>query len=225
MAKAHSVHFDAFGSIQPTGIVPGFNKYSQYLEKIISRHFDDHIDVMEKHFSDAELDEVFDYLGTVKKYCDKELSVGVVKPSFVMYDQHVRNFMVDPNTGKPTGYFDIEYGQSAHPNLEIGGSGLALFGFFSSKYVPSARDAFMKGYSAMNGPEEINDQKLETVHTANHLLSAVKSYDGKKDGIRDGWSDEFAKMVLGIIREGKVNCYDAFTDLVRPVTKQPTHPN
>ena len=67
------------------------------------------------------------------------------------------------------------------------------------------------------------DEQLETIHAANHIFSAIKSYH-KKGGVREDWSQTFVDMILGIVRSGKVDCYDAFTNLIRPVTKQPERP-
>jgi len=225
MAKAHSVHFDSFGAIQPEGIIPGVKRYGEYLEKIMNRHFTDHLDIVQRYFNPPELKEVFNYLKKVIHYANNDLMHDHVKPSFVLYDQHARNFFVHPETGVPTGFFDLEYGQSAHSNLEFGSLGVQLFGFYSAEYAKPAREAFMQGYVESHGPTEVENPMLETIHTVNHIFSAVKSYDGFNDGIRNDWSKAFAKMILGIVREEKVNCYDAFTDLIRSVTKQPVRPN
>lgn len=229
-AKAHSVKFDSYGSIQTEGVRDGKEKYGDYLKKIINRHTIDHLEMLETYFSEKELQEVFDYFNEVCIYANC-LDESKVKPSFVLYDQHSRNFMVDDQTGKPSGYFDIEYGQAAHPNLEFGSTALQIFGFFSGNnekqcadYIKKAKEKFMKGYLKNGGSESINDDTLETIHVANHIFSAIKSYH-KKEGVRENWSQKFADMVLGMTREGKVNCYFAFTDLIRSATKQPKQPN
>ena len=198
------------------------------MEHIISRHFSPRSRILESYFTEKELTEVFDYFEKSISDISKEFGARTdIRSSLVLYDQHSRNFFVDPKTGKPTGFFDLEYAQSAHPNLELGCMGVQLFGFFSGECVPAAREAFFSGYYANGGSRAIEHPALEAIHASNHLFSAVKSYHGKKDGIRDGWSQEFAKMVLSIVREGevKVSCYDAFTNLIRPVTKQPVKPN
>ncbi len=230
MAKAHSIHFDLYGSVQKAGLRNGKQKYGDDLKEIISRHTVDHLEMLESYFSEKELQEVFDYFDEVCKYANN-WDEDKVKPSFVLYDQHSKNFFVNEK-GKPSGYFDIEYGRAAHPNLELGSTALQLFGFVSGEnekqaqeYVKQARESFMKGYLRNGGLEIINDDALETVHAANHIFSAVKSYHNKRDGIRNNWSQAFADMVLGMTREGKINCYFAFTDLIRGATKQPAHPN
>lgn len=220
IAQVHSVHFDVFGQIQPDGILPGTVYYGDYLRQVINRHFHDHVEIVRQYLKEQELTEIFEYMERVVN--------GLVRtdarPSFVLYDQHARNFFVDPETGKPSGFYDLEYGQSAHPNLEFGSMCLQLFGFYSGEYVPIARASFLEGYKENGGPSEIEDPQIEAIHTINHIFSAVKSYHDIKDGIRDEWSQNFAGMVLGVARAGEVNCYDSFTDLIRPVTRQPVHP-
>jgi hypothetical protein len=222
IAKAHKVNFDSYGAIYPEDILPGTDTYGGFLENILKRHLSGHDGLTSFYFTDNEFGEIADYLQGVISYA-KNLGPHI-KPSLVLYDQHSRNYLVHPESGKPTGFFDLEYGTASHPNLELGCLNIQLFGFFSGKYEREAREAFMKGYLDNNGPEYIDDTFLETAHTTNHLFSALKSYHGLSDGIRDGWSREFANMLLGVVRAGKVNCYDAFTDLIRPVTKQPTSP-
>ncbi len=230
IAKAHSLNFDLYGSIQKEGIRNGKKTYSDYLsENIIDRHFEDHLEILEKYYSKEELEEINIFFKDAQKDI-KSLDESKIKPCFVLYDQHTKNFMVGDN-GRPSGYFDIEYGQAAHPSLEFGSIVPQLFCFFSGDnekqakdYIKQAREAFTQGYLRMDGEESINNETLEIIHIANHIFSAIKSYAHFKEGPLAGFSQAFAEMALGIARERKINCFYYFTDLRREATKQPKHP-
>ncbi|MBN2459953.1 aminoglycoside phosphotransferase family protein [Candidatus Woesearchaeota archaeon] len=227
--KTYSVPLDNFGKLDLEGnkpvIMSGTEKYGDYLETIIGRHFKGDLEIFQHYFNSADLKEIDDYFKKSTLYANTELAERKLKPSLVVYDIHSRNFFVDPD-GLVSGFYDLEYGQAAHPNLEIGGIALTLFGFYHGEYSrQKAREAFMEGYIENNGPADINEPRLEVIHTANHLFSAVKSYHGKKDGLRDDWSEKLSRMVLGIVRADEVNCHDTFTDMTRPVTRQPERPD
>jgi len=227
IAKAHNVNFDSFGSIRSDRIDPGDSNYGDYLEKVIGRHFSAPNEaVIMDNFSESEIREVKDYFIRTLNENRMRLDTRNVRPSFVLYDLHARNFFVDEETGEPSGYHSLGESQSAHPNLEMAALSLQLFAFFSEKYMPQAREAFLTAYHehSRTHPPLIENTGLETLHVANHLLSAVELYHGKRTDIRKTWSSEFAGLVLDVARTGEVNCYGKFIDIIRPVTRQPEQP-
>jgi len=60
LARAHSVKFENFGSIQPQGIVPGVSAYGLYLKQVIGRHLNPNdLSLLENYYTSSEIQEIF----------------------------------------------------------------------------------------------------------------------------------------------------------------------
>lgn len=223
LARTHNIHFKSFGSVQPEGIVPSLNNYGSYLEQILKRHFGYPYQILQHYYSDEEISEIVDYfIETIEQL----QSINNIAASLVLYDQHDTNFFINPQDGQISGIFDVEFGQAAIPVLEMASVSLQILSYYPNHFQ-EAYESFMEGYTKAGNPELIDIDSFETIHTlhvANHLLSAVKSYHDRKDGIRDRWSKAFAQMTLDIVYQGKVTCYRDFTLLINQDRKRRLEP-
>ncbi len=138
----------------------------------------------------------------------------------VMTDMHPMNFLVGKN-GQPTGFFDLEACQYAHPALEMYGIRLFLLNYYGN--VPAAEDAFYEGYHAAGGtynPELPENIALESTLGIMRLLELACSYSGVLDGIRDTWSDRFKQLLFESIEENKMKWCRA-AGILSEKTRQP----
>lgn len=167
-------------------------------------------------FSVTEFDLINNFLrGEISQDCsEKEDSV------LVMSDMHPMNFLVDDN-GQPTGFFDLEACQYAHPALEMYGIRLFLFNYYSN--VPEAEKRFFEGYAEAGGsynPSLSRNIALENVLGIMRLLELAISYNNVKDGMRDNWSDRFKQLLFESIEEGTMKWCKA-AEILREKTQQP----
>lgn len=141
-------------------------------------------------------------------------------PSFVMTDMHPMNFLVGED-GQPTGFFDLETCQYAHPALDMYGIRLFLFNYYRN--IPAAEKAFFNGFREEGGcydPELPQNKELEAVLGLMRLLELTVSYKGVNDGLRNTWSNRFKKLFLDGIAGNEMN-WNGAADILREKTQQP----
>lgn len=141
-------------------------------------------------------------------------------PLFVFTDMHPMNFLVAED-GQPTGFFDLETCQYAHPALEMYGIRLFLFNYYSN--TSAAEKAFFDGFMEGGGsydPELHENRKLETTLGLMRLLELTVSYKGVNDGLRNTWSNRFKKLFLDGIAGNEMD-WNGAADILREKTQQP----
>ena len=152
------------------------------------------------------------------------LQADNAKPVMVFTDMHADNFLVD-ETGKPSGYFDLESCQAAHPALEFYGLGFFLFNYLSADLFHQAEASFFAGYERTGGVYDrfssVN-AKLENLLATGRMLELSESYLGVKDGLRNSWSSRFKALLWQAIETDRVD-YMAVGDIFREKTRQPKH--
>ncbi|MCK5034856.1 MAG: phosphotransferase [Candidatus Sabulitectum sp.] len=141
-------------------------------------------------------------------------------PSFVMTDMHPMNFLVGED-GQPTGFFDLETCQYAHPALEMYGIRLFLFNYYSN--TSAAEKAFFDGFMESGGsydPELPGNKELETTLGLMRLLELAISYKDVDDGLRNTWSNRFKKLFLEGMAGNDMD-WSGAADILREKTQQP----
>ncbi len=213
LSATRSILFDRFGDIQPDGIGNGSTSLAERVAHIFERHWS-HARLT-TYFTE---DEQVELRAWVRASVDG-LRHWIAAPHLVVYDQHSRSLLVDPSTGKVSGIFDVEFAQAGPAELEVACASMQLFGLYGRNQFAAARAAFLEGYGAVaSGPEGV---VLEQCFMLNHFLSATLNlYDGVVDGIRDEWSQAFARAALDVIR----GSYDpaVLENLKRAVTGFPS---
>ena len=145
-------------------------------------------------------------------------------PSFIMTDFHPTNFLVD-ESGKATGYFDIETSQAGHLSMEMFALNFYLFNYFDEATFEKARKRFFKGYTKKKGEyffENPLNITLEKILSINKCITCVVAYKDVKAGIRDSWSQRLKDILFESLR-GDMN-YTKISDVFRSKTKQPINP-
>ncbi|MCK5842414.1 MAG: phosphotransferase [Candidatus Sabulitectum sp.] len=141
-------------------------------------------------------------------------------PSFVMTDMHPMNFLVGED-GQPTGFFDLETCQYAHPALEMYGIRLFLFNYYSN--IHTAEKAFFNSFREEGGcydPELPRSKELETVLGLMRLLELTISYMDVDDGLRNSWSSRFKILLFKGIAGNNMD-WSGAADILREKTQQP----
>ena len=148
------------------------------------------------------------------------------QPVMVFTDLHADNFLVDA-TGRPSGYFDLESCQAAHPALEFYGLRLFLFNYFDEQSFRQAEDAFFAGFKKGGGSyDRFRRENIQLMHllAAGRMLELTESYFKYEDGLRDSWSARFKSLFWQAIESGQVD-YLAVGEIFREKTRQPAGPD
>ncbi len=225
-AVLHGITFDSFGDAMGRGLVSpeGIRDFSDRIRPILEKRVES---AKETGSLDRdEISKVYSYFDSELKYLSGKITVDRQKPALVLADVHARNFFVDKD-GKPSGYFDLEWGQSGVPSLEMNGLDVRMINYFDEESFNLGRSAFIKGYKKAGGKYDENDEtniRLEKLLFAGHALSCINMYKGVKDGVRDTWSDDSKILLLETIDEGRTN-YAGFSSIFRKKTGQPLKPN
>ncbi len=225
IAKAQRVRFESFGDIMdaqtilPPGIKNFAIRFMGIMEMRLKRAGQRGV------LRGTELEQVRRYF---RKNCaDLETGLGgeKVRPVFVFTDMHAMNFLVDEQ-GEPTGYFDLESCQAAHPALEFYGVKFFLFNYFNAETFRQAEEAFFRGFEQEEGRyDRANpvNRRLEALLATGRIMELTESYYGVQDGIRDEWSHRFRELLFDILG-GKEVDYIAVSEIFRAKTRQPTQP-
>ncbi|MCH4886348.1 aminoglycoside phosphotransferase family protein [Acidaminobacter sp. JC074] len=224
-AKIQSINFNAYGNlighnkITPTNL---FNFADRFIE-IIDRRIERGINKGAFTSEEVVLVEAFFH----KRINDfKPLLELKSKPATLVFtDMHADNFFVD-ETGKPSGYFDLESSQAAPAELEFYGFRFFLFNYFDEETFQDAEKAFFSSYKAAGGkyaPTHEKDHELIDFLSACRLLELTESYWGHRDGLRDLWAFKIKTLLMNYIFTLKVD-YIGLSDIFREKTKQPRSP-
>jgi hypothetical protein len=222
IASAQKINFDSYGDIMQGGrIDPGMINLAERLEQIMSLKLQREGSM--ESLTPDELQEVEKYFKGIIR--DNSEPLVSDKPTLILSDIHPMNFHVN-ESGKPSGFFDLEFCQAGHPAFEFYYIGVQLFSYFNTETFNLAQDAFFRGYHQAGGDYDPNNEankKLEGLLFAGQTLSCVTAYHGAKDGSRDNWSEEFKEILFNVISSGKMD-YVAYADVIRQKTQQPTEP-
>jgi Phosphotransferase enzyme family len=154
---------------------------------------------------------------------NEEISASpALKPVLVLTDMHGDNFLVD-DKGNPTGYFDLESCQAAHPALEFYGLKFFLFNYYDASSFKDSVSAFFEGFHEAGGqydPYDPFNKRWENLLAACRVLELAESYHDIHDGIRDEWSRRFKNLLFQVIQEGVVD-YMEVGKIFREKNKQP----
>ena len=223
MANAHKVKFISFGDIirediiQPGNITSFAERIRIITEPKIKRA--EQLGTLNsnelaylKHTLQSELSDLEDVTKT-----------SSLQPILAITDIHPKNFLVDDN-GKPSGYFDLEYCQSAPPALDFYFLRWFLLNYFEG-ISDQAEEALLERYTANGGTYDSKNptnKKLEYLLSINRLMQAVNEYHGLFDELRKGWSGQFKQILFNSMDEGEIN-YPKITSVFRSWTKQPLY--
>lgn len=148
-----------------------------------------------------------------------------VKPVLVFSDMHAENFFTD-ETGRPTGYFDLESAQAAPPALEFYGFRFFLFNFYDENCCQEGEEAFWIGYCKQSGgrvPIDCFDDHIVDFLAGCRILELMQSYWGYNDGIRDSWGKRMKNLLFLYMETGQID-YMAIGEIWRMRDKQPASP-
>ncbi len=226
VAKAQKVTFGSYGNVMPGRVI----------EPVRIENFADRIAFVNQKrivreaetgsLTEAELAEVEAYFTSTLLDLRPSLGSEGMAPVLVMTDLHPMQFYVD-EAGKPSGFFDNEFFQAAHPVLEIFNLRLQFFNYFLDYDVRRAEAAFFESYARAGGqysPDDERNQKLDDLLAVGNMLVASTVYHGVVDGLRDTWSERYGRLTLRAVREGVVDrC--GYQEIIREKTKQPLLPS
>ena len=225
IARLQKVTFETFGDLMneylvlPKGIINFADRFigitKMRLKRVKEKNILDtkKVHLVKKYFF-QQISEIREYLYNYKS-----------KPTLVFTDMHSRNFLVN-DFGKPSGYFDLESCQAAHPALEFYGLKFFLFNYFNYETFKKAEDSFFKGYKKEGGEYDQGDyinKKLEDLLAINRIMELSESYHEIKDGLRDKWSIKFKELLFEAIETNSVN-YSKIADIIRAKDGQPKNP-
>lgn len=221
-AKVQSFTFESYGDIMsPMKVTPlHLTNFADRFSKVIARSIDKankkgvftpKENEVVTHFFRGKLEEFRPYLSAAKK------------PSVMVFtDMHVDNYFVD-DSGKPSGYFDLESSQAAPAELEFYGFRFFLFNYLDAAVMDKAEEAFFRGYLSAGGkyaPKDEIDHRFIDFLSGCRLLELTESYWGYVDGLRDLWGYKMKAILLEFILYGKID-YSAISNIFREKTKQP----
>lgn len=225
IAQAQRIRFPSFGDIigadriNPTGLT----NFAERLRAITTLRFkrEEHSQAL----TEQQRERVKKFLSGQITDLEEQLRIQENPAVLVLEDFHPMQYLVDP-TGKPTGYFDLEFCQAAPPALEFHTIALQLFNYFDFETYLDARTRFFAGFTENDGSYDQfspANQKLETLLCAGQMLVALTVYHGAQDGLRNSWSQRFKDLLFQVIETSQVD-YTAFGDIARMKTKQPHQP-
>ncbi|NQT57842.1 MAG: aminoglycoside phosphotransferase family protein [Bacteroidetes bacterium] len=225
IAKAQRVTFPSFGDImtENTILPEGFDNFADRFKAVLAMRLARA--ERRKVFTPKESKHISKWFFSEFAELRTELFSSTVSPVLVLTDMHGTNLLVDEE-GRPTGYFDLESCQAAHPALEFYGLKFFLFNYFDQDTFIMAEKAFFDGFYSAGGVYDrtnMNNIRLENLLTACRVLELSESYFEVYDGIRDDWSARFKRLMTLVIEEGWVD-YNEIGDIYRGKQKQPKNP-
>lgn len=226
LASCQCTTFSSFGDIiDEKNVHPG--TFMNFADRFLSIYeFRMNRALKREVFSISEFGKIDSWIrfqfADLKPFLSREEAV----PVLVLTDLHGMNFLVDGN-GVPTGFFDLESCQAAHPAMEIYGLAFFMFNYYKGrKAFSAARKAFFRGMkeggSDYDPKSEVNI-KLEQLLSTCRVLELAESYFQVKDGLRDSWSERFRSIIFEIIEGEEVN-YEEIGAIQREKTQQPSEP-
>ncbi len=225
IARLQQIKFRTFGDIMDENTIhpPGFDNFAPRFLAVMNMRIDRAFsrDV----FTKSEIKNIRAYFVSEFAKVAESFQIDNLAPAMVFTDMHADNFLVD-ETGRPSGYFDLESCQAAPPGLEFYGLKFFLFNYFNEEFFQLAEESFFSGYKKAGGVYErgrSSNIKLENLLAAGRMLELSESYLGMNDGLRDKWSDRFKVLLWQAIETGRVD-YQAVGDIFREKTGQPKIP-
>ena len=205
IAKVQKIKFESYGDIMSESKV-----YPQYFSNFVDRFSA----VMQMRIFHAARKKVFSRTEIQilkKKFITNCIVLKTTlsektDPVMVLTDLHADNFLVD-EYGKPSGFFDLESCQAAHPALEIYGLKFFLFNYFDKVAFKQAEKSFFSGFHEAGGSYDYKASvniKLEKFLAAGRLLELAESYHGINDGLRDSWSTSFKNLLWKYIYRDEI---------------------
>lgn len=198
VAMMHKITGKSYGDASGAATLsPGRDSFSARAVEILSHRIRGASPV----FNSGELKRIADFF--CRRFAD--VSGQGFPPMFCVTDLHGMNFLVD-SRGKPSGFFDLEFCQYAHPALEMYGIRMFLFNYYEQASL--AEDAFMEGYRRSGGVYDPSDPSCgywENTLGLLRLLEFCISYSGVRDGLRDSWSDKFRELMFSGMLRGEMD--------------------
>lgn len=206
-AQAHKTKFNEFGDLMEGGSIspPGIFDFSQRAKYLLELKLTDANNL--GTLSPIEIESIEDYFIRNNELASNSLG----QPRLVLTDIHLSNFNVDEKTGEPSGFFDLEYCQAGIPSMDFTCPRTTIFPYFNEETMHKANDSFIKGYLSNGGeydPDNRNIKNIEKTLYALQLLSATNLYFGRKDGVRDTWSNQFKSILFELVEGKDMNYFD-----------------
>lgn len=224
-AKVQRVTFPSFGNIMEHSVIEpdGLKNFSDRFRQVIQMRIDR---CVQKHvFTEEELEKVTKFFDRKLEQLRPQFQDTVSPPVLNFTDMHAENFYVD-ETGRPSGYFDLESAQAAPAALEFYGFRFFLFNFYDMNCFHEAEGAFFRGYRDAGGlyePKTPEDNMAIDFLAGCRLLELAQSYWGYVDGIRDTWGEDMKQLLFRYMEIGKID-YMAVGDVWRQRDQQPVTP-
>ena len=224
-AAIQRIRFPSFGNIMVDGQIEpaGLYNFADRWNSILKMHISSCIQkgaLTEKEAYTVQ-DVFFDILDSMRP----ELNADVAIPVLNFTDMHAENFFVD-DSGKPSGYFDLESAQAAPAALEFYAFRFFLFNFYRDEWFEKAEHSFFEGYKEKGGlytPQSKPDHQLIDFFAACRLLELTNSYWGYVDGIRDSWGYDMKRILVRYMDTGDVD-YNAIGAIWQQRDHQPLLP-
>ncbi len=224
-AKIQSITFPSFGNIMAGSVIEpaGLRNFSDRWRPVIDMRLKRCL--QKQVFTPAELSRVTQFFHEMLAKLRPHFDAQVTPPVLVFTDMHAENFFTD-ETGRPTGYFDLESAQAAPAALEFYGFRFFLYNFYDAACFQEAEAAFFEGYRAAGGqyaPAGPADESAIDFLAGCRLLELAQSYWGYIDGIRDNWGQEMKRLLLTYMDSGRID-YHAIGAVWRQRDRQPLTP-
>lgn len=221
-AKVQKIQFPSYGDVMDKGVVSpgGIGNFADRFLGVMENRFK--LAEGKKSFNSQELNDVTSFFTVQFNKLRNNLDIQHDPATLIFTDMHVRNFFV-ADTGRPSGYFDLESCQAAPAALEFYGFNFFIFNFFDEETFERSQDAFLEGYSKAGGDAVSLDSELVHLLAGCRLLELAESYWGFVDGLRDNWGEQFKRLLFDYMSTGKVD-YMAVGDIFRQRDKQPRKP-
>jgi len=221
LAKLHMMEFDSYGDVMGENHIlpPNIHDFTDRISFVVNLNLE-RAALSEALTADSLVD-IQNYFNTELAALSQLQSKISQTPVLSLFDWHARNHFVN-ESGKPTGYFDLEAVQAALPVLDFTFIQLGIL----NHYHNTANEAgvkFLEAYRGAGGvydPNEPINVKIRAILTASHLLTTTIGYYGKRDGIRDNWSPQ-AKVLLFNALSGDDFDYLRIGDITRTKTQHP----
>lgn len=197
-AKIQKVSFPTFGNIMDHSVIEpdGLTNFSDRFRQVIQMRIDRCM--QKKMFNNEEYQRILCFFDqkfeALREHFDRTVSTPVLN----FTDMHAENFFVD-ETGRPSGYFDLESAQAAPAALEFYGFRFFLFNFYDEKCFKDAENAFFDSYKNAGGlyaPSSADDYAAIDFLAGCRLLELSQSYWGYIDGVRDTWGEQMKQLLF-----------------------------
>ena len=223
LGRLYNTNFPSFGNImdnsviEPAEITCFSDRYKAINDRILNACHS------KGGLTDSELVQVENFFNQKFEFYRERLDIKNTTPRLVITDLHADNFFVYPESGQPSGFFDVESAQAAPLEFELYGLRFFIFNSYDEIGYQAAEKAFWDAYCKTSGfvlDEETN--ALIDFFAACRLLEIFQSYWGITNNIRETWGAKIKKILFNYMQSGRVD-YLALGDIWRERDGQPKH--